>query len=67
MHRPSLKSAIEWIALNDAPGDDDALDVEAVAGYVTTVMVADLFDVENTRVARRVVEYRKRLVRDGVL
>jgi len=61
--RASYREAVQWIASNDAPGDDDALEVEAVRGYISTCLVADLFGVEAERVARDVVRARER---DGV-
>lgn len=56
--RPSLQRAVEWIALNDNPADHE--DVDAVAGYISTILVADLFGIEAEKVARKVVAYRER-------
>lgn len=57
MKRPSLKQAIEWIALNDNAGNGDS--VEDVARYVTTALVADLFEVPDERVAERIMKVRE--------
>ena len=43
MKRPSYKSAIEWIAMNDDDGDEDSLDPTHVCGQITAVLVADMF------------------------
>lgn len=59
MKRPSYKRAIEWIALNDGAGDDDALDAEVAGGLTTSVLIADLFEVESSKVGRDVAKLRK--------
>ena len=59
MKRPSYKEAIAWIALNDAPGDDDALDIEATKCYVTSVLIADIFGVDDEKVGKDIVLFRK--------
>lgn len=56
MKRASYREAVAWIAYNDSPGDDD--DLEAVSGYVTTLLVADLFGVDAAKVARDVMKVR---------
>lgn len=58
--RASYRAAVQWIALNDSAGDDDALDVESVSGYITTALVADVFGVDATRVGKDVVRARAR-------
>ena len=62
MKYPGYKQAIEWIALNDSAGDDDALNPEIVSGLVTSVMVAELFDVDSLRVGEDIVKYRRKHV-----
>jgi len=57
MKRASYREAVQWIADNDEPEDRD---VEAIAGYVSTLLIADLFDVEPERIARDVAKYRAR-------
>lgn len=57
---PSYKFAVAWIAENDAPGDADALELETVAGYVTTALIADLYGHTTAKVAADVVRYRKK-------
>lgn len=54
-----LRDAIEWIALNDSPGDPDANDVEAVSGLVSVLMVADLWKKTPEQIARRVIGLRQ--------
>jgi hypothetical protein len=58
MKRPSYRAAVEWIALNDGPGNGDGAD--EVAGYISTCLVADLFDVASSRVARDIMRCRER-------
>jgi hypothetical protein len=58
MKRPSYREAIAHIALNDNPGDPDALDAEAIEGTISVGLVADLFGVDRSNVARGVVNYR---------
>jgi hypothetical protein len=55
MKRASYNHAIVWIALND---DAECTDAAIVAGYMSTVLVADLFDVAAKRVADDIVRYR---------
>jgi hypothetical protein len=62
MKRASYREACEWIAANDNAGNGD--DEEAVAGYVSTLLVADLFGVEPGRVGRDVMRRRKRQERE---
>jgi len=56
MKRPSYRTAIELLALNDDPGE---MDEESVARSVSVGIVASLFEVEAERVARDVVRFRK--------
>ena len=51
------EDAVRWIAENDAPADED--DLETLAGYLTVVMVADLFDTEDCEVAADVLADRE--------
>lgn len=59
MRRASYRTAVAWIALNDGAGDSDALEVEPVSMMLTVTLVADLFDVEEWKVAADVVRYRR--------
>jgi hypothetical protein len=54
--RASYRHAVAWIAHEDAPAD--GADAEAVEGYISVGLVADLFHVSRERVARDVVRYR---------
>ena len=58
MKRASYRLAVEWVALNDAAGDDDP--PEILSGLVTVGLVADLFGVDPARVARDVIRVRRR-------
>lgn len=55
MKRASYREAIAWIALNDDPGATDALDSNSIKGNVTVVLIADIFDIDPTKVAIDVV------------
>jgi Mg2+/Co2+ transporter CorC len=46
------RSAVQWIASNDAIGDFDS--AEELVGLVTVAMVADLFDKDQEQVAKDV-------------
>jgi hypothetical protein len=50
------KFAIQWIALNDANGDDQA--PEQLAGYVSVVLVADIYGKDQDEVAKDVYNLR---------
>lgn len=54
--RPTLTAAIEWIAFNDNPGDDES--PETMAGYCTVALVADLFGKRPIDIAERVHRLR---------
>lgn len=58
--RASYREGVEWIAENDDAGSDDAWDVERVAAYVSTCLLADLFGKSREDVARAVIRYRKK-------
>lgn len=57
MKRPSYRDAVAWVADND---DSETLDVETVRSYVTVALVADLFGVEQEKVAADVVKFREK-------
>jgi hypothetical protein len=54
----SLKKAIEWIASEDALGDNE--DIETLSGYISVLLVADLFDKEANDIAKRVWQLRNK-------
>lgn len=60
MKRASYREAIEWIADNDSAADGDALDPEAVSHLVSSVLIADIFDVDSKKVGEDIVRYRKK-------
>lgn len=59
MKRASYWAAVAWIADNDNPGDDEPID--AIAGYMTTLLVADLFGIEADKVATDIWAQRQKL------
>lgn len=58
MKRASYRDAIEWIALNDSVGDDGSNDPVIVSSLVSSILVADLFDVPSIKVGEDVVKKR---------
>lgn len=52
----AYEDAIQWIASEDAPGDDDIID--DLQGYLTVCLVADIFNRPATQVARHVWNIR---------
>ena len=66
MKRASYRDAIDWIAQNDSAADSDAHDPEAVAYLVSSVLIADIFGVEPTRVGKDVVARRAKLIAENV-
>lgn len=58
--RASYREGVEYVAWNDDPGSSDALDTEAVGGYISVQMLAALFGKDADKVATDVVEYRKK-------
>lgn len=60
MKRASYREACAWIALNDSAGEGvDAFDPEQVQYLVSSVLVADIFNVESVKVGRDVVRARR--------
>lgn len=56
-HTPKgYKFAVEWIANEDANGDDDPVDV--LAGYISVALVADIYGKDQAEVARDVYNLR---------
>lgn len=47
---------VKWIALNDEPLDEN---VDSVAGYISTLLLADLFNKVPRVVAEDIVKFRK--------
>lgn len=64
MKRASYRAGVEWIAVNDEPAEDDP---EEIAYFVSSLLLADLFEVEPERVGRDVARKRAQLRREGVL
>lgn len=61
MNRASYREAIRWIAVNDSAADDTANDPQTVSELVSSVLIADLFDVDSLKVGKDVVRARKKL------
>jgi hypothetical protein len=53
--RASYRFGIAWIALNDETGETD---VEQVKGFISVLLLADLFDVPPEKVAADVLKFR---------
>lgn|GEM_PF-5917203 len=58
MKKPSYKHAISFIALNDAPADRS--DFDELLGYISVVLVSEIFDVTPEKVANDVLSYRNK-------
>ena len=57
--RASYRDAVDFIAWNDEPGiGADAKTIEIVAELVTVTLVASIFAVELTKVAKDVIKLR---------
>ena len=66
MKRQKTKSlkyvrGVAWIAQNDEPGNPGTRD--EIAGYVSVMLLADVFDVAAATVARDVIEWRAKSIR----
>lgn len=72
--RPSYREAVQWIALNDNAGDDrvpagcrdgqlQRKVIDSIAGYISTLLVADLFGAEPLLVATDI--FRERQIEEG--
>jgi hypothetical protein len=58
MKRASYRDGIAWIALNDEPSE---LDLELIAAYISSSLLADLFQIDTMRVARDVLKFRLKI------
>jgi hypothetical protein len=68
--RASYRHGVDWIALNDNAGEDTPSNPEAegnVASYISTSLLADLFDKKNDDVARDVMRARRKFEKAGDL
>ncbi len=59
MKRARYREGVSWIANNDEPGEKD---LRSVSEQVSTLLLADLFDLRPEKVARDVL--RERSMRD---
>ena len=53
----SYRAGVEWIALNDEPQE---MDLEAISGYISTILLAVVFDKNIDKVAQDVLRFRER-------
>jgi hypothetical protein len=53
------EAGLRWIAYNDNAGAETALDVKDVEAYITTIMLADMFETEPPYVAEDIVRIRR--------
>lgn len=63
MKRASYREAVRWIADNDEDGG--SAEVQDVAIYVTVMLIADIFGVDNTKVAADVLRERAKREREN--
>ncbi len=56
--RASIKEAVYWIAHNDDPASGP--DLEILEAQISVVLVADLFGLSSTEVAKRVARERRK-------
>lgn len=56
--KQGYKFGVEWIALNDAAGDDEP--AEQMTGYISVALLADLFGKDAENVAKDVYAYRQK-------
>jgi len=56
MKRASYREGVAWIATNDEPEESDP---EIVQGFISTLLLADLFGVPEEKVAADVLKARK--------
>jgi hypothetical protein len=61
--RASYRAGIEWIALNDNAAEQDT--AAQIAGYISSLLLADLFDVESSKVGEDVFYLRRKIARDA--
>ena len=57
MPRPNYRRTIEWIALNDEP---TLTGLDEVADMISVQLVADMWGYDAMRVARDVINFRRR-------
>lgn len=56
LKRLGYAKAVQWIADNDAPGDDDS--AEDMFGYLTVALASEVYDVPQETIARDVWAFR---------
>ena len=61
MKRASYRAGVDWIARNDDP---ENLNEEDVAYFVSSLLLADLFEVESKKVGKDVVRKRKQIANE---
>lgn len=63
MKRASYREAIEWIARNDEAGSEESMIHSEVSFLVTSLLISDIFNVDNLKVGTDVIRKRKQLRR----
>jgi hypothetical protein len=58
LKRASYRDAIDFIAYNDEPGADEALEINGVYGMATVLLISEIFGVPQKKVAQDVVKLR---------
>ena len=58
MKRASYREAIKWIADEDEP---TIMDPEVISGFISVLLIADIFDVSSKKVAADVLKQREKL------
>lgn len=57
MTRRGYRFGVQWIAENDEPG---SIDVAEISGYISTLLLADLFCKDPIKVAQDIARWRIR-------
>jgi hypothetical protein len=60
--RASYRAGVRWIAENDEPLD---MDVESIKGFISTLLLADLFHKDPMSVALAVLNERRAMREKG--
>jgi hypothetical protein len=55
--RKGYRFGVYWVAMNDEPSD---MDVHNISGYISTLLLADLFDKDPDKVAADILKVRKK-------
>jgi hypothetical protein len=53
---PKYRYGVQWIADNDEPSE---LDLDAISGYISTLLLADMFGLDEPSVASDILDVRR--------